>query len=189
MRSALLAALLIAAAMPAHAAQWQVDAPKSKIAFVLVWDREPFHAVFRKWSADIDFDAQDLAHSKAAVLIDIASLNSEDPNNDKYRNGPNGLDVAHFPQARFVTKTIRALGGDRYEAVADLSLHGITKEVTLPFKLAMGGNSAHMTGELSLSRTDFKVGTGSTWGIDWSSERTVSHAVKIMIDLTATKKP
>lgn len=40
-----------------------------------------------------------------------------------------------------------------------------------------------------LSRVDFGVGTGSTWGIDWSSERTVAHAVKVTVDLVATRKP
>jgi polyisoprenoid-binding protein YceI len=188
MRTAILAALILAAA-PAQAAQWQVDAAKSKLGFMLTWDREPFRASFRKWSAAIDFDPADLAHAKADVAIDIGSLASEDPKNDRYRNGPNGLDVMHFPQARFVTKSIREVTPNHYEATADLSIRGITKEVTLPFTLTIAGTAAHMTGELTLSRVDFGVGLGRTFGIDWSSERTVSHAVKVTIDLTATKKP
>ena len=188
MKTAILAALLLAAA-PAHAAQWQVDAAKSKLGFVLTWDREPFRAAFKKWSAAIDFDPADLAHAKADVAIDIASFSSEDPKNDRYRNGPNGLDAMHFPQAHFVTKSIREVTPNHYEATADLSIRGITKEVTLPFTLTIAGAGAHMTGELTLSRVDFGVGMGRTFGIDWSSERTVSHAVKVTIDLTATKKP
>src|SRR6267378_2165056 len=188
MRTAILAALILAAA-PAQAAQWQVDAAKSKLGFVLTWDREPFRAAFKKWSASIDFDPADLAHAKAEVTIDIASLASEDPKNDRYRNGPNGLDAMHFPQARFVTKSIREVAPNHYEATADLSIRGITKEVTLPFTLTIAGVAAHMTGELTLSRVDFGVGLGRTFGIDWSSERTVSHAVKVTIDLTAIKKP
>ena len=188
MKTAILAALLLGAA-PAHAAQWQVDAAKSKLGFVLTWDREPFRAAFKKWSAVIDFDPADLAHAKADVAIDIASFSSEDPKNDRYRNGPNGLDVMHFPQARFVTKSIREVTPNHYEATADLSIRGITKEVTLPFTVTIAGAAAHMTGELTLSRVDFGVGMGRTFGIDWSSERTVSHAVKVTIELTATKKP
>ena len=189
MRTGLFAACLIAAALPAEATQWQVDASKSKLGFTLVWDKEPFHADFKRWTAAIDFDPADVAHAKADVTIDIRSMFSEDPNNDKYRSGPNGLDVVHFPQARFVTKSIREVSPNRYEAVADLSIHGITKEVKLPFAVQLNGNVAHVTGELALSRADFKVGTGSTWGIDWTSERTVSHAVKVTVDLTATRKP
>jgi polyisoprenoid-binding protein YceI len=173
----------------ADAAHWQVDPAKSSLGFVLTWDKEPFKASFRKWSADIDFDPADLAHAKVSVAIDMASMHSEDPENDKYRNGPNGLDVAHFAQARFLTKALRILGPGRYEATAELTIHGITKEVTLPFALAIAGNSAHMTGETTLSRVDFGIGKGRFFGIDWGSERPVAYGVKVVVELTATKTP
>jgi polyisoprenoid-binding protein YceI len=190
MKSAIAATLILAFAAPGvQAAQWRMEPAKSSLGFVLTWDKEPFKAEFKRWSADIDFDPADLTHAKATVLIDIASLVSEDPENDKYRNGPNGLDAVHFAQARFVTKSFRATTPGHYEAIADLSIRGITKEVRLPFTLAIAGNTAHMTGELTFSRIDFSVGTGATFGIDWSSERTVAHAVKVVIDLTATKTP
>jgi polyisoprenoid-binding protein YceI len=182
-------ALLLFFATGAEAASWQVDAAKSSLGFVLIWDKEPFKAEFKRWSADIEFDPLDLAHAKASAVIDIASMVSEDPENDKYRNGPNGLDAARFAQARFVTKTFRAVANGRYEAVAELSIHGVTKEVLFPFTLSMTGNTARMRGELTLSRIDFGVGTGSTFGIDWASERSVSHAVKVTVDLTATRRP
>ena len=189
MRIAFLAVAIALVSPAAQAAQWKVDAARSSLGFVVTWDREPFRASFKRWTASIDFDPAELATAKADVAIDIASYVSEDPENDKYRVGPNGLDVRRFAQARFVSKSFRQVAPGRYETTADLTLHGITKEVKLPFALTINGNSAHMTGELTLSRVDFGVGTGSTWGIDWSSERTVSHAVKVTIDLVATRAP
>ena len=189
MRAILLAAAIALLSPVAEAAQWKIDAAKSTLGVVVTWDREPFRASFKRWTAAIDFDPVELARAKADVAIDIASYASEDPENDKYRVGPNGLDVRRFAQARFVSKSFREVGPGRYEATADLTIHGITKEVKLPFTLTISGNSAHMTGELTLSRVDFGVGTGSTWGIDWSSERTVSHAVKVTVDLVATRAP
>jgi polyisoprenoid-binding protein YceI len=173
----------------ADAAQWQADPAKSKLGYVVVWAKEPFKADFKKWTADIDFDPADLAHAKVNVTIDIAGMVSEDPENDKYRIGPNGLDFMHFAQARFVSKSFRSLGANRYEATADLSVHGISKEVKLPFTLTIAGNTAHMLRETTISRAEFGVGKGNTFGIDWASERTVAHAVKVVVDLTATKKP
>jgi polyisoprenoid-binding protein YceI len=181
-------ALFAFASREADAAQWQVDPARSSLGFVLTWAKEPFKAVFKKWTADIDFDPADLAHAKVNVVIDVASLFSEDPVNDKYRNGPNGFDIAHFRQARFVTKSFRLLGPGHYEATADLSVRGVTKEMKFPFALAITGSTAHMTGELTVSRIDFGVGTGSAFGIDWASERTVLHAVKILVDLNAARK-
>lgn len=188
-RATLFAAALSLVSPAVQAAPWQVDIAKSTLGFVVTWDREPFHAAFKRWTAAIDFDPADVAHAKAEIAIDIASFLSEDPENDKYRTGPNGLDVRRFAQARFVSKSFRETGPGRYEVVADLTIHGVTKEVRLPFALAINGRSAHMTGELTLSRVDFGVGTGSTWGIDWSSERTVAHAVKVTVDLVATRAP
>jgi polyisoprenoid-binding protein YceI len=173
----------------AQGAQWHVDPAKSKLGFVVTWDKEPFRADFKRWTATIDFDPSDLKSAKAEVAIDITSFVSEDPENDKYRLGPNGLDVRRFAQARFASKSFREVGPGRYEAVADLTIHGVTREVRLPFALAITGNTAHMMGELTLSRVDFGVGTGSTWGIDWSSQRTVAHAVKVAVDLVATRTP
>ncbi len=189
MRTALAALVLGVSAANAHAAAWTVDQGKSRLGFSLVWSGEPLKASFRKWTADIDFDPADPSQAHVVVAIDTGSMASEDANNDRYRLGPNGLDVAHFRQARFVTKSIRATSPGRYEALADLTLHGITREVRLPFLLAINGAAAHMTGELQLSRTDYKVGTGSTWGIDWASERMVAQMVKISVDLTATRQP
>lgn len=189
MRVILLAAAIALGSAAAQAAQWKVDTTKSTLGFVVTWDREPFRASFKRWTAAIDFDAGELTKAKADVTIDVASYVSEDAENDKYRVGPNGLDVRRFAQARFLSKSFREVGPGRYEALADLTIHGVTKEVRLPFALAINGNSAHMTGELTLSRVDFGVGTGSTWGIDWSSERTVSHAVKVTVDLVATRAP
>jgi polyisoprenoid-binding protein YceI len=185
----LAAAILIFSATGAEAASWQVDAAKSKLGYMVVWDREPFKGEFRKWTADIEFDPMDLSRAKAKILIDIASMTTEDPENDKYRNGPNGLDAAKFAEARFVTKNFRAVSPGRYEAIADLSIHGVTKEVRLPFALSIAGNTAHMTGELTLSRIDYGVGKGNTFGIDWASERSVAHAVKVTVDLVATRRP
>lgn len=190
MRTAAAALALTAFAWnAADAAQWQVDPAKSRLGYVVTWAKEPFKADFKKWTATIDFDPADLAHAKVNVTIDIVGMVSEDPVNDKYRVGPNGLDFMHFAQARFVSKSFRSLGPNRYEATADLTVHGISKEVKLPFTLAMTGNSAHMTGETTISRIDFGVGKGNVFGIDWSSERTVAHAVKVVVDLTATRKP
>jgi polyisoprenoid-binding protein YceI len=189
MRIRIVALALTLSAVNAHAAAWVVDQGKSKLGFSVVWSSEPLKATFKKWTADIDFDPADPTQARVAVMIDVGSMTSEDANNDRYRVGPNGFDAAHFREARFVTKSIRATSPGHYEATADLMIHGVTKEVRLPFALTINGNVAHMTGELQLSRADYKIGTGSTWGIDWASERTVAHAVKVNVDLTATKKP
>ena len=74
MRASLLAAALTLISPTVQAAPWQVDMAKSTLGFVVTWDREPFHASFKRWTATIDFDPADIAHAKADVAIDIASF-------------------------------------------------------------------------------------------------------------------
>jgi ABC-type molybdate transport system ATPase subunit len=64
MRAALTAIALATLSIGmADAAQWQVDAAKSRLGYVVTWAKEPFKADFKKWTADIDFDPADLAHA------------------------------------------------------------------------------------------------------------------------------
>ena len=60
--------------------------------------------------------------------------------------------------ATFTTRTFKKTGGNQYEAAGDLSLHGITRPVTLPFTLTMEAGRAIMDSKLSLKRLDFKIG-------------------------------
>jgi len=175
------AALLLAS--PVHAAGWNVDYAHSKLGFIAQWSSKPFVATFKTWSARIDFDPAKLAASKAEVTIDMNSAVSGEAELDQNLPGAQGFDAAKFPSAHFATKSFRGLGKDRYEAVGDLTIRGVTKQVALPFTLSIHGDTAHMKGEASILRTDFGVGSGSAW----AGETPVAHAVKITVDLTATK--
>lgn len=182
MRNALVAVAFLLAT-GAQAASWNVDRAHSKLGFLVQWSNQPFAAAFQKWNAQIDFDPADIAHAKANVTIDMASAVSGEADLDQNLPGPEGFDAAHFPQAHFITKGFRALGNNRYEAAGDLTLHDITKPITLPFTVTIAGDRAHMTGEATVMRTDFGVGAGKAW----AGEMPVAHAVKVTVDLTATK--
>lgn len=170
-------------ASPATAANWSVDYLHSKLGFSVLWGGQPYIATFQKWTAKIDFDPADLPHAKADVTIDMTSVVSGEEDLDQNLPGPEGFDAGRFPQARFVTKTFRGTGNGRYEALADLTIRGVTREITLPFTLKIDGGHAHMTGAVTLMRTDFGVGTGK----GWSGETPVAHTVKVTVDLTASK--
>lgn len=177
------ACLAMLMASPAAAASWSIDYGHSKLGFSVPWGDQPYIATFQKWTAKIDFDPADLAHAKADVTIDMTSAVSSEEDLDQNLPGPEGFDSGRFPQARFVTKTFRSTGNGRYEAVADLTIHGVTREITLPFTLKIDGEHAHMTSAVTLIRTDFGVGMGK----GWAGETPVAHAVKVTVDLTASK--
>lgn len=176
------AMLLTLAAAPAWASEWVVDRERSTLGFESLWSGEAFGAVFHEWHAKIAFDPADLAAAEAEVAIDVNSLDTGDPELDDGLKGALGFDVANHPIARFAVKSFRTTGPDAYEALADLTVRGITQEIVLPFTLAIDGDTAHMTGEIGLLRTDFGVGTGM-----WAGDKPVAHAVTVTVDLTATR--
>jgi polyisoprenoid-binding protein YceI len=175
-------ALTFVASAPALGAQWNVDHTKSRLGFSVLWSGQSFEATFKSWKADIQFDPADLVHSHANVTIDLGSEASTAPDNDDGLKGAEGFAIAQFPSARFETTGFTAKGGDNYLATGRLTLHGVSKAITLPFALKVSGDSAHMTAKTVVLRTDFGLGKG-----EWASPATIAHEVAIVVDLTATK--
>jgi polyisoprenoid-binding protein YceI len=175
-------AIAFASLCPASAAMWQVDHARSRLGFTVQWSGEPFAATFKTWSANIKFDPADLAHARAAVTIDLGSEASDFPDNDDGLKGVEGFSVSQFPTARFETTSFTAKGGNNYVATGRLTIHGVSRPVSLPFTLSLTGDIAHMNGRAVVMRTDFGLGRG-----EWSSASTIAHEVAISVDLTAVK--
>ena len=181
-RAVIPALLLCLAVQPASAAHWTVDYAKSRLGFTVQWSGEPFSASFRKWQADIDFDPDDLPHAHAAVSVDLASETSDEPDFDSGLKGAEGFATTRFPEAQFVTRAFRRMGANAYVADGMLSLHGMSREIRLPFTPGILGRSARMTGTVHVRRTDFALGQG-----EWAAPDPVAYDVAITIDLVATK--
>jgi polyisoprenoid-binding protein YceI len=183
MRYPALAVALLLTAMPAQAASWNVDHAKSRLGFSVQWSGEALNATFKSWDARIDFDPANLAAAHVKATIRLDSEDSGSPDNDDGIKGATGFAAAQFPAATFETTGFKSKGGNAYEATGRLSLHGVTKAITLPFTLTFAGNTAHMVGKAVVSRIDFGIGAAG----EWAGETPVAHAVTITIDLTATK--
>lgn len=180
----LVAALSLAAlSSPAMAADWSVDAGKSQLKFGGTQAGAAFSGKFGRWEAQISFDPANPAAGHALVSIDMASAATGDAQKDEALPQADWFNVKAFPQAKFEAKSFKALGGDRYEAAASLTIKGVSKDVVLPFTLQVSGDQAHMLGHLDIERGDYKVGEGA-----WSSTAMVGGKVGIDIDLAARKK-
>ena len=68
--------------------------------------------------------------------------------------------------------------------MATLTIKDQTQDVVLPFDLAIDGDTARMSGELTVDRHDFQLGTG-----DWAGDELVGNAVTITVDLSAVRAP
>ena len=184
MKKALFLAAALSAALPAHAAEWSVDAAKSRLGFVGSQGGSPFDGHFSRWSARIDFDPANPAAAKAVVEIDMASATTGDPQKDQSLPQSDWFDVKSFPKARFEASGFKPKGGNAFEAAGTLTIRNMGKAVILPFTLDIKGNQAQAKGKLELIRTDYGIGQG-----EWKSGDMVALQVAVTVQIEATAKP
>jgi polyisoprenoid-binding protein YceI len=185
--SALLACLAAAfqwsaAGAAGTAASYSADSQQSRLEFVGVQAGADFKAAFRKFTAAIDFAPDALASSHFDVQIELNSVDSMDKDRDTTIRGPDIFDVAHWPTARYVTRSFTKTAAG-YTAVGALTLRGVTKDVPVDFQFTQVPAGAKLEGSAKLKRLDFGAGQG-----DWKSTDEVGDAVKITFSLVLKPK-
>lgn len=172
MRKSLCVALLALVAMPAFAADY-VQAPGSALAFGGMYQGEPFSGRFPGFDTRLSFDPGDLASARLEVTIPLATATTANADYDGELRGEAFFDSAKFPQAQYRATGFRSLGGNRYAADGTLSLHGVSKPVTLQFTWTPGAHPV-LAGKASVKRLDFGVGSG-----DWADTDLIPDAIAV----------
>ena len=181
--ASLCGSLALAAAASAEAADWRVDPARSTLTVEVDQGGKPLTGRFERFGAEIRFDPVGLADSRVVVTVDLASFETGDPQRDQIATSHEFLGAAAQPQARYETRSFKALGGDRYEVAAELSLKGVTKPLVHPVTIAIRGGEARATGEVVLTRTDFGVGARQ-----FPHGDQVGLEVRVRFDLAATRQ-
>ena len=95
---------------------------------------------FDRFDATLDFDPQQPQAATLVAAIDPASIDLNLPAFEQDLRGPDWLDVARYPEARFESRTITITGADTGKVTGDLTLHGVTAPVTLDVTFNGGGD-------------------------------------------------
>ncbi len=167
------------AAVPVRS--WKV-APGGTLGFRTVYSGEAINGRFARWTADIQFSPDDLAHSKIAVDIDLASVSSGDGERDDTLKGDDFFGVAAHPKAHFTASKIRKQGAG-YVADGTLDLAGASRPVPVSFTLKIDGNHAQASGTATVKRLSFGVGKGQ-----WSDASTIPDGVAVTFRFAADAK-
>ncbi len=181
MRTLALIALLAAA--PVAATQWNVVPAQSSITFSPDWNGTKVDGRFPKFTASIRFDPAKLAEARVDATIDLTAATTSDKTVNGSLPGADWFDVKKFPTAR-VQLTSFAPGGKpgTYVGKGTLVMRGLSLPISLPFTLAINGNSATMAGATVLDRRSFKIGMDSDPGATW-----VGFKVPVAVKITAVK--
>jgi polyisoprenoid-binding protein YceI len=118
---------------------------------------------FDTFSGAFRYDEKNPSASAISVTIDTTSVNSNHAERDKHLRGADFLDVASFPQATFVSKSVTADGNGKAVIEGDFTLRGITKPVAITASYIGGGADPWggfrhgFTGKTELVLSDFGI--------------------------------
>lgn len=182
MSKLVLALLLGSWAALSSAAQWAPDPERSRLGFIATYEETGFEAVFREYRASINFDPQQLDTSTIEVTVNLASVDSASADRDEGMRDSEWFDVANHPQASFVSTGFAARSADQFEVQGDLTIKDITLPIAIPFTWRAEAGEARFTGETTVNRTAFKIGTG-----EWEKDDTIGFEVKITVALVLTR--
>lgn len=170
----LIATSLLLLPLGLAAAEWR-SSPESSLAFVGSAQGESFEGRFGDFEARISFDPATLAAAEFDVRIVLASADTQNTERDELLPQQDFFNVAASAEARYHATRFEALGGDRYRALGELTLRGVTEPVALEFIWASGeGRSARLEGEARLSRLAFGVGSG-----EWADTSVIDDEVLV----------
>jgi polyisoprenoid-binding protein YceI len=77
------------------------------------------------------YDPSDPGSTQIDVTIDASTINTGDAKRDGHLKSPDFLDVAQFPVITFKGKRVEKTGDSEFKVTGDLTIHGVTREVSL----------------------------------------------------------
>ena len=93
------------------------------------------------------------------------------------------FDTKTYPTARFVSESVKALGGNRYEVAGKMTIKGKTNPVVAPFTFKQDGANGLFEGMFPIKRLQYGIGDGI-----WSDPETVADDVQIKFRFVAAPK-
>lgn len=163
----LLTAAVLAVSVRAAAETYTIDPVHSSAGFSIRHVFSKFTSSFTKTTGTIVFDAANPAASSVDATIEVASLNTANPDRDKHLFSDAFFDLAKHPTITFKSKKWAKTGEDTYDVTGDLTMRGVTKEVVLKAHL-LGTGPGMRPGTFTsgwevttkLNRSDFGVSYG-----------------------------
>ena len=121
-----------------------------------------------KVSGSASYDPADPSKNSVDVTIDASSVDTRVQMRDEDLRSPNFLDVQKYPTITFKSKQSKSVGAGKLEILGDLTIHGVTKEVTLdvdgpsaPIKDPWGNQRIGASASTKINRKDFGINGAS----------------------------
>jgi len=172
---------------------WEIDPTHSEVMFSVR------HAMittvrgnFRVIGGHLHIDEQNPANSSVDAQAQADSIDTRDERRNGHLKSPDFFDVAQYPMITFKSTKVEPVGGNEYNVIGDLTMHGVTKPVTFKAEYAGQGKDAFGAQRAGIS-VHGKINR-EDWGLTWNAPLEaggvlVSKDVNIEIDLSAVNQP
>ncbi|MGY4534018.1 polyisoprenoid-binding protein YceI [Pseudomonas sp. TE3786] len=121
------------------------------------------YGTFKDWEGTFSFDAKNPEASKIDVTLKTTSVDTNHAERDKHIRTADFLDVSKFPEAKFVSTSVKSTGEGTADVTGNLTLHGVTKPVVIKAtflgegKDPWGGYRAAFDGTTTIKLKDFEI--------------------------------
>ena len=118
---------------------------------------------FNEFDGQFVYDAENPENSSVSVTIDTASVDSNHGERDNHLRSDDFLHVGEYPEATFQSKKVILDGEGEADIVGDLTLRGVTREITLDAEMVghgedpWGGYRMGFEAETELRLKDFGI--------------------------------
>ncbi|RYC71449.1 YceI family protein [Spirosoma sordidisoli] len=156
-------------AFAAQAQTWAVDKSHSKVGFTVTHLMlSEVDGNFKTFDAKVTAAKPDLSDAVFDLTADVNSINTDNDRRDGHLKSPDFFDAAKYPTLTFKSKSFTKVEGKKYKAVGDLTMHGITKPVTLDVVMTGPVTNESPRGKQEkvgfkvtglIKRSDFSLGT------------------------------
>ena len=171
---------------------YKIDPVHSSISFKVRHFFSYVNGSFKKFEGTINVDPDHPEKSSVSAMIETTSVDTKNENRDEDLRSDHFFDVAKYPTITFKSKKVKQTGADTGDIVGDLTMRGVTKEITLHVKFLGKG-----TGMGGKPISGWQVTTDpikrSEYGLNWSKMvegiAAVGDEVAITIDVEADKAP
>ena len=121
--------------------------------YVIKFTSDNPSGVFTELEGDIVFDPEDLGNAKFDIRVPVASIDTGNGLKNKNARGKNWFEADTYPTIAF-TSTSFAVNGEAYIVTGDLTMHGTTRSVVIPFTF----EAETFSGAITVNRTDYGIG-------------------------------
>ena len=174
--------------------EYRLDAGHSIIEFSIGFAFSRVKGRFTAAKGTILYDNASPARSSITIVIDSKSIDTGWPHRDEHLRTSDFFDVEKYPTIVFQSERLRP-SGERWLADGKLTMRGVTKPITIPFRLTQPPTRSpesnwmviNAEGALRIARADFGILGGSTFNswFDKARAATMADSVDISLEIEA----